>query len=131
MTLPILKLVSTTFQKTHGSLKKAVIWTALGLAYFGSFPTGELVSPEHHAFSKDTLLRKDVVFKQDSVTINEKTPKSKKVGGETIEVYEFKGHGCCPIKALKKLVNLCHFHVNMPVFSFSHTMSIDKNFSLL
>jgi hypothetical protein len=38
-----------------------------------------------------------------SVTAHVQHPKSNRIGGEKVEVFEFNGHNCCPVRALCNL----------------------------
>jgi hypothetical protein len=91
------------------------------VAFFGSFRLGELLCPSESTFNKDTLIWSDVCFNgNESVTLNIRHPKSNRAGGEKVEVFAFRGHNCCPVKALRYLSNLsAEGSLGMPVFTLA------------
>jgi hypothetical protein len=122
MTMPVLKILShriavSEWQKS----RKQVYWTAFTIAFFGSFRFGELLSVTATSFnSNETLLWRDVVVEKDAVILHVKVPKSKKEGGEFIELFEIKNNPYCPVHAIKKLKSISKFSSdpNSPVFRF-------------
>lgn len=124
MTLPVLKILGHGIAKTAWSARsKSVVWTTCCIGFFGSFRFGELLSRNEHKFNPfETLLWKDVRFiEDDSVMIHNKIPKTRTACGEYVSLFEFEGHNCCPIKALKCLKNLSEpTNPNFPVFMFSN-----------
>ncbi len=71
----------------------------------------------------EDLLWEDVTFRDDnSILIKIKIPKNRKIEGEYIDLFPFKGHQCCPVASLKKLRKMC-FKEGMekrPVFMFKN-----------
>jgi hypothetical protein len=107
MTLSCLKILGHEIAKTDWSaLKKSIYWAACTVAFFGSFRMGELLCPSENSYSSDTLIWSDVIFNgSNSVILNIRHPKSNRAGGEKVEVFNFSGHNCCPVKALRCLNN--------------------------
>jgi hypothetical protein len=62
-----------------------------------------------------------------SVTIHVRHPKSNKLGGEKVEVFNFPGHNCCPVKALLALKSLREHSDRVPVFAFSDNEYLSKS----
>ena len=60
--------------------------------------------------------------------IHIKSPKSRTVGGEYIDIFSFPGHNCCPVKALNKLEKLFALNCNKgdPVFKFENGILLTK-----
>jgi hypothetical protein len=110
--------------------KKKVLWTACTLAFFGSFRLGEILCQERNKFSKDTLVWSDITFNEDeSVSVHIRHPKSKRAGGEKVEVFSFTGQNCCLVAALKRLHgNRPDLDNSLPVFAFSATEFLDRKF---
>jgi hypothetical protein len=108
MTLSCLKILGHEIAKSDWTtLKKSVFWAACTVAFFGSFRMGELLCPSENSYNSDMLVWSDVTFNDnDSVILNIRHPKSNKAGGETVEVFRFSGHNCCPVKALRCLDNI-------------------------
>ena len=123
MSLPLLKMLGNEIAKTMwDENSKQVVWSALTLAFFGSFRMGEILSPQENSFSpKDTLLWKDVKFLSPShIIVHIKTPKSRLPDGEFVDIFEFGGHNVCPVKALARLRDSTHVAQDSPVFQFSN-----------
>ncbi len=77
------------------------------LAFFGSFHIGELLCIPDHRFSKDTLVYSDINLNaKESITVHVSHPNSNKFGGEIVNVFSFRGHNCCPVKALLSIKEL-------------------------
>jgi hypothetical protein len=129
ITLSMLKLIGHEICTSDWSPgKKAVFWAACTVAFFGSFRLGELLCSSRSCFTKDNLVWSDITFNgNDSVTVHVRHPKTNKKGGEKIEVFSFKGHNCCPVKALKKLAE-AKVHDYLPVFAFTDRDFLDKKF---
>jgi hypothetical protein len=123
MTYPVLKILCHQIASSEWSKdSKCVFWTALTVAFFGSFRFGELLSSHKNCFNEnETLLWEDIKFSNDSVTIHVKIPKSKKSSGEYIDLFEFPDKRFCPVKALKNLFNVAKFNSpKSPVFAFEN-----------
>jgi hypothetical protein len=84
---------------------------------------GEILPLSSNKFNPfETLLWSDLVFRKDSVLVHIKIPKSRNPEGDFIDIFEFPGHGCCPVTALKVLRD-SKFSSNMldrPVFQFQN-----------
>jgi len=122
VTLPILRILGNSINKLDWSMKsKQVLWTAMTVACFGSFRMGELLPYSKDFCPSETLLWSDIHFLDDDhVVIHVKIPKSKTAGGETVDLFSFKGFGVCPVKALKKLKSLSQDSKHGPVFTFEN-----------
>jgi hypothetical protein len=131
MTLPLLKLLGHALATCDWSADSVqVFWSCCLLLFFGSLRIGEVLSPSSFDFNPfETLLWKDLVFRKDSVLVHIKIPKSKNPQGDFIDVFEFKGHGCCPVSALKTLrdSNKISDSPNSPVFQFSSGKLLTPN----
>ena len=106
MSLPLLKILGNEIAKTTwDENSKQVVWSALTLAFFGSFRMGEILSQQENSFSpRDTLLWSDLKFlDQNHILIHVKTPKSRLPQGEFIDIFTFEGHNVCPVRALMAL----------------------------
>jgi hypothetical protein len=122
MTLPLLKLLGHALAKCDWSPDSVqVIWACCLLLFFGSLRIREILFPSSCKFNPfETLLWKDLVFRKDSVLVHVKIPKSRNTQGDFIDVFEFKGHGCCPVSALRTLRDSSPKSTdpNSPVFQF-------------
>jgi hypothetical protein len=122
MTLPLLKLLGHQISISKFSrLDKQVIWSASLLAFFGSFRFSELLPPSANSFNSfETLLWNDVVFKDDSIIIRIKIPKSRCSQGEVIDLFEIENSNVCPVSALRNLKKQANNpNPNMPIFTMS------------
>ena len=122
MTLPLLKIIGHQLSKLQWSTdSKQVVWSACVIAFFGSLRLGEILAQNDCEFnSKETLLWSDVKFRKDnSLLIHIKIDKSRNKNGSYVDLFEFKGHGCCPISVLKKLQEFRN-NPNSPVFQFKN-----------
>ncbi len=130
MTLSCLKILGHEVATSDWSvLHKSVFWAACTLAFFGSFRISEILCPAHDSFSEDTLVWSDVVFNnRKSVTIHVRHPKSNRIGGEKVEVFEFNGHNCCPVRALFNLRSMQCNLASRPVFAFSDSEYLSKSY---
>jgi hypothetical protein len=121
MTLPLLKLLGHQIAKSKFSRHdKQVIWSACLLAFFGSFRFSELLPPSASSFNAfETLLWNDVIFKDDSVIIRVKIPKSRCSQGEVIDLFEIENSNVCPVSALRNLQSRQGTNPNpaMPIFT--------------
>jgi hypothetical protein len=122
MTLQLLKLLGHQLTLTDWTTNsKKVIWAACVLAFFGSFRFGEILAKETDKFNPmETLLWSDVNFTSEkSVIIRVKLDKNRTPQGSYIDLFEFKGHNCCPITVLKGLKMDAISECN-PVFQFKN-----------
>jgi len=105
VTLPILKIIGHEIAKSDWEKQnKQVFWTACVIAFFGSFRMGEILSKNEKSYNpNETLLWEDIVFREDSVLIHVKIPKTRSQKGEYIDLFPFTGHNCCPVTTLKRL----------------------------
>jgi hypothetical protein len=105
-------------------------WSVLKKSVFGSFRISEILCPAHDSFNEDTLVWSDVVFSttKKSVTVRVRHPKSNRIGGEKVEVFEFSGHNCCPVRALCNLKSLQCNLISRPVFAFSDSEYLSKSY---
>jgi len=101
MTLPLLKILGHEIANCNWTAyKKQLVWTISCLAFFGSFRIGELLCNIEDSFDPSSDLTWDrVKFQENSLLIHVKSPKSKNKGGDMVDIFEFKGHNCCPIKS--------------------------------
>ena len=118
MTLPLLKILSHQLAQSDKSVfDKQVLWTAMLVAFFGSFRFGEILSPGRSSFNKiETLLWEDVEVKRESVIIHLKVTKSKTRGGEFVDLFELPNSLYCPVSAIKKLKKMKTGEGCSPVF---------------
>ncbi len=132
MTLPLLKIVGNQISKANWSDDtKQVLWTIFVTAFFGSFRLGEILCEDEKSFNPlENLTWNDIIFREDnSVLIKLKITKTKKKQGEYIDLFQFKGHKCCPVATLQKLKNsrLAEKFTNMPVFMFKNGKLVTPN----
>jgi hypothetical protein len=125
MTLPLLKILCHQIALADMSrLDKQVIWTACTVAFFGSFRFGELLAKNDQTYNNfETLLWNDVLFKEDSIVIKIKIPKSRFAQGEIVDLFCIKNQRLCPVKALLKLKNIVNekmMNTNGPVFTLEN-----------
>jgi len=103
---------------------KQVFWATACIAFFGScrIKCRELLPSEKNFDKCTTLLWSDIQIKRDHILMHIKSPKSKKLGGEYIDIFPFENNNCCPVKILLKLKNMSKKNVtnNDPVFSFDN-----------
>jgi hypothetical protein len=100
---------------------KQVLWTAFLVAFFGSFRFGEILSDCEIGFNpNETLLWKDIIFKNDSVLLVVKFPKARSKSSETVDLFEFSNSKYCPVAALRRLKFLKgkNCQNDVPVFQF-------------
>ncbi len=133
MTLPLLKLAGHEMAKTSmEKLDKLVCWTAITIAFFGSFRFGKILSENEKSYNPlETLMWDDVKFRSDgSCLIKIKIPKSRNPKGEFIDLFPFSGHGCCPIVNLKKLFEYAKKRnsLDLPVFTLKNGNLMTKSF---
>jgi len=122
MTLSLLKILGHQLSISGWSKDSIqVIWAVATTAFFGSFRLGEILCSNAQKFtSSEVLTWEDVKFKDDSIVIGIKIPKSRKPKGEFVDLFEVKGYNCCPVAALRKLRMMKGRNTDMkkPVFSF-------------
>jgi hypothetical protein len=129
MTLSCLKILGHEISKADWTtFTKSVYWAACTVAFFDSFRMGELLCPTESSYSSDTLVWSDVTFNgNDSVTLTIRHPKSNRAGGEKVEVFQFPGHNCCPVKALRCLANMRkNKSQHIPVFALADSEYLCK-----
>jgi hypothetical protein len=120
MTLPLLKILGHQIASVGWSNNsKLEVWTACVVAFFGSLRFGEILPASENSFyHAETLLWKDLKFRKDnSVLVHVKIDKSKNKTGSFVDLFEFKGHACCPVDCLKALKDMS-FDDLKPVFQF-------------
>ena len=133
MTLPLLKLVGHELAKSSmNEGDKLVCWTAMTIAFFGSFRFGEILCENEKTFNPfENLMWNDVKFRKDgSCLIKIKIPKSRNPDGEYVDLFPFTGHGCCPLANLKKLFEQAvkEKKNDLPVFIFNNGNMMTKKF---
>ena len=121
MTLPLLKILGHQIAASDWSEdSKQVFWTALTVAFFGSFRFGEILCSSTTSFIEDeSLLWKDVILKEDSVLIKIKIPKSRNAKGEFVDLFRIPNCTFCPVLALRKLHAIRSRNPQKPVFEFA------------
>jgi hypothetical protein len=123
LSFPLLKVLSHEISLTNWSdNKKQVIWTAMSVAFFGSFRLGELLTSFRMTFNEaETLLWEDLIFSKEVVTITVKVPKSRNPKGEYIDLFLLPDARYCPVRALKRLENMSNItDRRTPVFSLKN-----------
>jgi hypothetical protein len=124
MTLPLLKILGHQLASSNFSkFDSQVYWSACLLAFFGSFRFSEILPPHEKNFHvNETFLWKDIAFKEDSVILKIKIPKSRAPQGEIVDLFEIHKCSVCPVKALKNLKNKIgqSLDPNSPVFKFEN-----------
>jgi len=130
MSIHILKILGHEIAKSDWcENSKQIIWTTSCLAFFGSFRIGELLCNSSTKYDPFTsLLWRDLQFINDGCIVHVKSPKSRTPGGEFVDIFEFKGHNCCPVKALLKLKEKSKNTNNpdLPVFMFDSGIILSK-----
>ena len=131
MTLDTLKILGHEIAKTNwDTMNKQVVWAASCLAFFGSCRIGEILSPVIDNFDpKTTLLWGDMKNVNNGWIIHIKSPKSRIEGGEYLDIFDFKGHQCCPVKAIQQLQKMSQYSNSKenPVFMFKNGSLLTKN----
>jgi len=120
MTLPLLKILGHRISTSDwNEWDKQIFWTAATIAFFGSFRFGEILATSQSTFHEaETLLWTDVSIKEDSAVILIKIPKSRKLEGEFVDLFQLKGQGYCPVSALKRLRKMAQLNnEKLPVFT--------------
>jgi hypothetical protein len=100
MTFPLLTLLGQRIAATDWpSLDKQVVWAAALTSFFGTVRLGEILASEEASFSPASdLLWEDVrCTSPHSLLIHIKGIP----GGEKVDLFEFPGYNCCPVRALK------------------------------
>jgi hypothetical protein len=122
VTLPLLQLLGHRIALTNwDGATKQIVWTACTGAFFSSARLGEFLSNTEHIFDpSSTLLWSDIMFREDSVLLCVKNPKSGSVKGEFLDLFKFPGYNCCPVAAFKALRRKCNIQgaPASPVFLF-------------
>jgi len=102
------------------------VWTACTVAFFTSARMGELLPEEEHNFDPSSTLTWDCVkYREDkSFLLHLRQPKSCNKEGDFLDLFQFKGHNCCPVKALCKLMQIQKetglWNPGAPVFTFQN-----------
>ena len=133
MTRPLLKIVGHELARSNlCDADKLVCWTAMTIAFFGSFRFGEILCENKNSFNPlENLMWDDIKFRSDgSCLIKIKIPKSRNPKGEFVDLFPFTGHGCCPIVNLKELFEKAKMHslLNLPVFTLKNRKLMTKRF---
>jgi hypothetical protein len=122
MTLPLLKILGHQLATSELSkFDRQIFWSACLLAFFGSLRFSEILPPADKNFhAKEIFLWKDIAFKEDSVILKIKIPKSRTPQGEIVDLFEIRNSSVCPVKALLNLKSKLgqSFNPNAPVFTF-------------
>jgi hypothetical protein len=133
MTFPLLTLLGQRIAATSWpSLDKQVVWAAALTSFFGTMRLGEILASEENSFSSASdLLWKDVrCSSPNSLLIHIKQPKSGTPGGERVDLFEFPGFNCCPVRAIKNLrskqIEIGNTDEALPVFRFSSGKNLTK-----
>jgi len=130
MNLPLLKLLGHQIKIQNWSNRnKQTYWTACCLAFFGSLRMGEILAPVHNNFDPiSTLTWGDIKLFKDCWIVHIKSPKSRKPGGEFVNIFKFQGHNCCPYNAISTLHQMStKTNMNaMPVFTFDNGRHLTK-----
>jgi len=123
MSLELLKLLGHQISETgwkEDSIR--TVWCLCCLLFFGSFRIGELLSNWDNKFDMlTTLVWGDIKFFHNSVRIHVRFPKIFSALGVKIDIFEFKGHGCCPVTCLselRKFKEISEENSLEPVFKF-------------
>jgi len=126
VTFPLLLNLGTRIAKTDWDpLTKQVVWSASVCAFFGSLRLGKLLASSESAHSPLSDLTWDDVkaSSKTSLLLRIKQPKSGEKA-EYIDLFEFPGYDCCPIRALKKLrekqILAGVYDPSLPVFRFGN-----------
>jgi len=131
--LPLLKLLGHYIAVSDWlEFSKITIWVVALIAFFGSCRIGELLPISWNQFDKDcNLTWQDIIVNDDSIQLRIKSPKSKVQGGEFVDIFEFKGHGCCPVANFKKYRDMAALEGllenDKPVFRLKNGKLLTKN----
>jgi hypothetical protein len=126
MTLALLRILGHQIALCDWCMdSKVTIWCACTTAFFGSFRFGEILPISESEFCKvDTLLWNDIKFRKDgSILIHVKIDKNRNNQGSYIDLFEFKGKNCCPVKSLNDLKSR-RSDPNQPVFQFANKRNL-------
>ena len=123
MTLPLLKILSHRLAVSEKcNLDKQVLWTAMTVAFYGSFRFGELLSMSHTSYNKgETLLWEDVEFKKGCIIIHLKITKARSKGGDFVDLFQLEDPTYCPVKACEKLCKMTCKKKDKPVFMLENS----------
>ncbi len=122
MSLPLLKVLGHEISLCNWSIfEKQLVWTVACVAFFGSFRIGELLNSKGDTFDPGSSLTwGDVKMLKNSFLLHVRSPKSKNKLGDFVDIFEFEGHNCCPVRAFHVYRNLClnkqMNSANLPVF---------------
>ncbi len=129
VTLPMLRIIGHRIAgQVWDQQSKQIIWVACCLAFFGSLRMGEILFENERGFDPGaSFLWEDVLEREGSLLCRIKSPKSKNKGGDYVDIFEFPGKNCCPVKAFKKWkVLVGPKKPNDPVFSFGNGKLLTK-----
>jgi hypothetical protein len=131
MTLSTLLLIGHRLANTQWcEISKQTIWSVCTLAFFTSLRLGEILASNARNFDvASTLLWKNVKFLKDNeILLFVPSTKTSKCKGEFVDVFPINPHPCCPVNALRRLMNL-HlkantFSLDNPVFMFQSKQNL-------
>ena len=129
VTLPVLRIIGHKIaSQVWDQQSKQIIWTASCLAFFGSLRMGEILFENETKFDPAaSFLWGDVELKEGSLLCRIKSPKSNNRGGDWVDIFEFKGKNCCPVRAFKKWAEISGTKRHSePVFSFTNGKLLTK-----
>jgi len=134
MTFPLLLFLGRKIADTDWpALDKQVVWTACLTAFFGTTRLGEILASAENSFSPASdLLWSDIrCSSSNSLLIHLRQPKSGMPGGEKVDLFEFPGFQCCPVKALRNLrqkqIQAGMTDESLPVFRFSSGKNLTRD----
>ena len=130
VTLPLLRIIGHRIAAQDWDIQsKQIIWVACCLAFFGSLRMGEILFENERQFDPDaSFLWGDVIVKEESLLCKIKSPKSNNKGGDCVDIFEFKGKNCCPVKAFQTWQKLSGpKKATDPVFSFKNRKLLTKS----
>jgi hypothetical protein len=125
MTLSTLLLIGHKIANTSWcEISKQTIWSVCTLAFFTSMRLGELLASRVTNFDvNSTLLWKHIKFLAgNEILLYIPSTKTSRCKGEFIDVFPLDPHPCCPVNAIRRLMNLHlkenSFSLDNPVFMF-------------
>jgi len=131
ITFELLLLIGNELSKSEWSEDTIrVLWCLCCTLFFGSFRIGELLPcNESYHDTLTTLLWKDITFLGNCARIHIRFPKVFSASGVKIDIFEFKGFGCCPVTCLrefkkKRISENISLDENSPVFRFSSGINL-------
>jgi hypothetical protein len=112
---------------------KQVIWSACSIAFFTSVRLGEILSSKVFSFDpKTTLLWQNVKFmSKNEILMYVPSTKTKRCKGDFVDIFPLGKNNGCPVKALKKLLELSlirkKFDNEQPVFKLDNGKLLTTN----